>query len=122
MTIVPFEPVAHLGFVRDALRELAREWPYTETKETPLERAARGPDPVMVAVGGEIVGWVIAAGPQRIGYAYVNYPMRRSGIMTSALLELGFDIGRPIAVDLWSRAASRMVERGTWRLFPTILG
>jgi hypothetical protein len=113
----------HQPFVMDALRMLEKEWPHDTSAKSVIYQATQvEAEPQMVAVGGEVVGWVIAPAPQRVTYAYVNYPMRKRGIMTAALLTLGFDTRKPIAVDLWSRAASRIVERGTWRLYPTVLG
>lgn len=113
----------HQPFVMDALRNLEKEWPHTTSSKSVIYQAtAVKADPVMVHVGGELVAWLISPAPQRLTYAYVNYPVRRRGVITAALLQMGFDITRPIALDLWSRAASRIVERGTWRLFPTVLG
>ncbi len=123
--LVEYDPAAHVGFIRDALRHLTQHWPHEGKEPTALIAhclSAWMPDPTMLQVGQEVVGWAIAPGPQRLAYAYVNHPARQQGVMTAALLAMGFDVGAPIAIDVWSRAASRIVERGRWRLFPTVLG
>lgn len=125
VTMLPYDAAAHVGFIRDVLRSLTGEWPHQDKEPGVLFAhclSAWMPEPTMLQVGAEVVGWAISPAPQRLAYAYVNHPARRRGVMTAALLAMGFDLAQPIALDLWSRAASRIVERGSWRLFPTVLG
>lgn len=130
VAIVPFDRALHGRFVESEAMNAADKWPHFLRREPGLKY--RLADLVMhaalvgqaaVAVVPEdhdlFVAFLVASGPQRIAYGYTKYGLRRMGIASRLCVTVGIDLTRPVALDIWTPAASRIAAKGR-PLYPAI--
>lgn len=131
--LIPFDPAneSHRSFIFDTFRRSTGHWPWSEMHRPRLqerlrhELASPGTDTCLAVPHGmpdDFLGWYSVRKPNVIVYGFTKYSMRRQGVATRALAEMGVELQparncMPTWLVFWTPAAARIGGNGRLLMF-----